>query len=199
MYSHSQSPQASFLNTPDLKMVIPSTPADAKGLMAAAIRDDGPVLFFTHRRLLAMEGDVPDEEHVLPLGQALVRRTGSDVTIVSYGAVVHQCLDAADTLSTQGIEAEVIDLRSLVPLDEQAIAESITKTTRLIIVEDGRKRGGIGSEIAAQVAENYIYLLDAPILRLAALNTPVPYAQPLEQAHLPSTEAIIAAARKCLG
>jgi pyruvate/2-oxoglutarate/acetoin dehydrogenase E1 component len=194
-YSHSQSTQAAFLNPPGLKMIIPSTPADAKGLMAGAIRDDGPVLFFHHRQLLAEKGDVPDDEHVLPLGKAEIKRNGTDVTLVSFGALVHRCLEAAGVLEKEGISAEVIDMRTLVPLDEDTIARSIEKTSRLVVVEDGRKRGGIGSEVAAVVAENHIDLLDGPIVRVAALDTPVPFSEPLEQAHQPNTVNIVEAAR----
>lgn len=195
MYSHSQSPQPSFLNSPGLKMVIPATPADAKGLMTAAIRDDSPVLFFSHRRLLAESGPVPEGEYVVPIGQAELRRSGGDVTVVAYGAMVGVCLEAAEVSAGEGIEAEVIDLRSLVPWDEAAVAASLAKTSRLMIVEDARKRGGIGSELAAEVAEQHIDLLDAPIVRVAALNTPIPFAAPLEQAHLPQVGDIVAAVR----
>lgn len=194
-YSHSQSTQASFLNAPGVKMVIPSTPADAKGLLASAIRDDGPVLIFHHRQLMAMTGEVPEGEHFLPIGEAAVRRPGNDVTLVSFGGMLYRCLEASDILDEKGISAEVIDLRTLVPLDHGCIAGSIEKTNRLIVVEDGRKRGGIGSEIAAVVSENYIDLLDGPIVRLAALDAPVPYAETLEKAHFPDVESIVAAAQ----
>jgi pyruvate dehydrogenase E1 component beta subunit len=197
-YSHSQSTQASFLNPPCLKVILPSTPADAKGLMASAIRDDGPVLFFHHRQLLASKGEVPAGEHLLPLGQAALRRPGNDVTLVSFGAMVQRCIEAAEALQGEGIDAEVIDLRTLVPFDEGLIARSLEKTNRLVVVEDGRKRGGIGSEVAAVVAEKYIDLLDAPIARVAALDTPVPFSKPLETAHLPGVEAIVSASRKSL-
>jgi pyruvate dehydrogenase E1 component beta subunit len=197
-YSHSQSTQASFLNPPGLKVVLPSTPADAKGLMAAAVRDDVPVLFFHHRQLLASKGEVPDGEHLLPLGQAAVRRPGRDVTVVSFGAMVHRCLEAAEVLHGEGIDAEVIDLRTLVPLDHGLIARSLETTSRLVVVEDGRKRGGIGSEVAAVVAEKYIDLLDAPIARVAALDTPVPFSRPLEAAHLPGVDAIVGTVRASL-
>lgn len=198
MYSHSQSPQASFLNTPGLKMFIPSNPADAKGLMAAAIRDDGPVLFFTHRRLLAVEGAVPEGEHILPLGEASVLRSGGDVTLVSYGAMVHTCLEAADSLAAEGIGLEVIDLRTLVPFDEETVVSSIEKTSRLMVVEDARKKGGIGAEISAVVAERHIDLLDAPIVRMAALDVPIPYASTLEKEVFPDKESIISSVRGLL-
>jgi len=197
-YGHSQSPQASFLNPPGIKMVFPSRPSDAKGLLTAALRDEGPVFVFHHRQLLAMKGDVPEGEHIVPLGKSEIRREGSDVTMVSCGSMIYRCLEAAEVLQKEGIGLEVIDLRSIVPLDEDLIAQSIVKTNRLVTVEDGRKRGGIGSEIAAVVAENHIDLLDAPIVRVAAMDTPVPYARPLEEAHFPNTESIISAVRTAL-
>jgi len=194
-YSHSQSTQASFLNAPGIKMVIPSTPADAKGLLASAIRDDGPVLFFHHRQLLGITGEVSDDEYFLPIGKAVIRRPGGDVTMVSFGGMLYKCLEAADILDEEGISIEVIDLRTLVPFDLECIAQSIEKTTRLVVVEDGRKRGGIGSEIAAEVAEHFIDLLDGPIIRVAALNTPVPYAGTLERVHFPTVESIVEAVK----
>jgi len=194
-YSHSQSTQASFLNAPGIKMVIPSTPADAKGLLTSAIRDDGPVIFFHHRQLLASTGEVPDDEYSVPIGKAVVRRAGSDITVVSFGGMLYKCLEAADILDEEGISIEVIDLRTLVPFDQQCIAQSIEKTNRLVVVEDGRKRGGIGSEIAADVSEHFIDLLDGPIVRVAALNTPVPYAETLERAHFPTVDSIVEAVK----
>ena len=197
-YSHSQSTQASFLNAPGIKIVIPSTPADAKGLLTSAIRDDGPVLIFHHRQLLAMTGEVPKGEHLVAIGEAAVRRTGEDVTLVSFGQMLYCCLEAADALEKEGISAEVIDLRTIVPFDQELIAQSMEKTNRLVVVEDGRKRGGIGSEIAAVVSENYFDLLDAPIIRVAALNTPVPFSEPLEKAHFPNVDSIVSAVKKMI-
>ncbi|UCF85096.1 MAG: alpha-ketoacid dehydrogenase subunit beta [Desulfobacteraceae bacterium] len=197
-YSHSQSTQASFLNAPGIKIVIPSTPADAKGLLTSAIRDDGPVLIFHHRQLLAMTGEVPKGEHLVAIGEAAVRRPGEDVTLVSFGQMLYWCLEAADTLEKEGISAEVIDLRTIVPFDQELIAQSMEKTNRLVVVEDGRKRGGIGSEIAAVVSENYFDLLDAPIIRVAALNTPVPFSEPLEKAHFPNVDSIVSAVKKMI-
>jgi pyruvate/2-oxoglutarate/acetoin dehydrogenase E1 component len=194
-YSHSQSTQAAFLNTPGVKLVCPSNPVDAKGLMTAAIRDDTPVLFFHHRQLLAMKDEVADEEYAIPIGQGKVVRPGEHVTMVSFGAYLHRCLEAAEALSRDGIETEVIDLRTIVPLDEALIVQSLEKTSRLVTVEDGRKRGGIGSEIAAVISEKWIDLLDGPILRVAALDTPVPFSKPLEHAHLPQVDGILAAVR----
>jgi pyruvate dehydrogenase E1 component beta subunit len=197
-YGHSQSPQASFLNPPGLKMAFPSTPADVKGLLTAALRDEGPVFVFHHRQLLAMRGEVPEGDHMVPLGKATIRREGNDVTVISCGAMIYKCLEAAEVLQKEGIGLEVIDLRSIFPLDEDLIAQSIGKTNRLVTVEDGRKQGGIGSEIAAMVAESHIEFLDAPILRVAALDTPVPYARTLEEAHFPNIESIISAVRTTL-
>jgi pyruvate dehydrogenase E1 component beta subunit len=200
-YSHSQSTQAAFLNTPGIKIVCPSNPTDARALMVSAIRDDTPVLFFHHRQLLAMKEEVAEGEFAVtvPIGKARVALEGNDVTIVSFGSYLHRCLEAARLLDTEGIGAEVIDLRTLVPFDEDAVARSIEKTSRLVIVEDGRKRGGVGSEIAAVAAEKWIDLLDGPIVRVAALDTPVPFSAPLEQAHLPQVGDIVAAARTVMG
>jgi pyruvate/2-oxoglutarate/acetoin dehydrogenase E1 component len=198
-YAHSQSTQASILNAPGIKIVIPSTPADAKGLMTSAIRDDGPVLVFHHRQLLAMTAEVPEGEHVVPIGKATVRRSGSDVTLVSFGAMIYHCIEAAEVLEKDGISAEVIDLRTIVPLDDKTIAESLKKTNRLVVVEDGRKRGGVGSEIAAVVAEKYMDFLDGPIMRVAALDTPVPFSAPLEKAHFPGLNSIVSAVQGTFG
>jgi pyruvate/2-oxoglutarate/acetoin dehydrogenase E1 component len=197
-YSHSQSTQASFLNAPGIKIVFPSTPADAKGLLTSAIRDEGPVLVYHHRQLLATTGEVPEGEHLVPIGKGIIRRPGKDVTVASFGGILDRCMEAADELTKSGISTEIIDLRTLSPFDQELIAESMEKTNRLVVVEDGRKRGGIGSEIAAVMTENYFDLLDAPVGRVAALNTPVAFSAPLEQAHLPGVGDIIAAVRKTL-
>lgn len=197
-YSHSQSTQASFLNAPGIKIVFPATPADAKGLLASAIRDPGPVLVYHHRQLLAVAGEVPAGEHLVPIGQGAIRRSGSDVTVASFGGMLVRCMEAAAELEKNGISTEIIDLRTLAPFDRELIAESMDKTNRLVVVEDGRKRGGIGSEIAAVMSENYFDLLDAPIARVAALDTPVAFSAPLEKAHLPGVGDIAAAVRKTL-
>jgi pyruvate dehydrogenase E1 component beta subunit len=197
-YSHSQSTQASFLNAAGIKIVFPSTPADAKGLVASAIRDAGPVLVYHHRQLLAVAGEVPAGEYLVPIGKGAIRRSGSDVTVVSFGGMLVRCMEAADELEKNGISIEIIDLRTLAPFDHELIAESMDKTNRLVVVEDGRKRGGIGSEIAAVMSENYFDLLDAPIARVAALDTPIAFSAPLEKAHLPGVDDITAAVRKTL-
>jgi pyruvate dehydrogenase E1 component beta subunit len=187
-----------FLNAPGIKMVIPSTPADAKGLLTSAIRDDSPVLIFHSRLLLTLTGEVPDGEHLVPIGKAIVRKPGKDATVVSFGNMLYRSLEAAARLEKEGISVEVIDLRTIIPLDEDLISTSMKKTSRLVIVEDGRKRGGIGSEVAAVVSEKYFDLLDAPIMRVAALNTAVPFSAPLEKAHFPQVEDIMAAVKKTL-
>jgi 2-oxoisovalerate dehydrogenase E1 component beta subunit len=194
---HSLNPEAFFLNTPGLKMVEPSTAYDAKGLLKAAIRDDDPVLYFEHKFLYRrVKDEVPDEDYVVPLGKAAVRRQGTDLTIVTFGAMVHTALEAARRLEEDGVEAEVIDLRSLAPLDREAILESVGKTSRALLLYEARRTGGIGGELAAIIAEEAFEYLDAPIVRVASADTPVPYAPPLEAAFLPSVDQVVAAARR---
>jgi 2-oxoisovalerate dehydrogenase E1 component beta subunit len=194
---HSLNPEALFLNTPGLKMVEPSTAYDAKGLLKAAIRDDDPVLYFEHKFLYRrVKDEVPDEDYVVPLGKAAVRRQGTDLTIVTFGAMVHTALEAARRLEEDGVEAEVIDLRSLAPLDREAILESVGKTSRALLLYEARRTGGIGGELAAIIAEEAFEYLDAPIVRVASADTPVPYAPPLEAAFLPSVDQVVAAARR---
>lgn len=197
-YSHSQSLEASFLNPPGLKVVCPSTPHDAKGLLKSAIDDDNPVLFFEHRKILAMKGEVPEEEYSIPIGKASVWREGKDVTILGTSWTTHQSMKAAGMLEKEGIQAEVIDLRTLKPLDKDTIFKSVKKTGKLVIVEEGRKCGGYGAEIAATVAEEYIDSLDAPIKRVAAIDTPVPFSPPLEERYLPNESKIIEAVKSIL-
>lgn len=187
---HSQSLEALFAHIPGLKTVIPSTPADAKGLLAAAIRDDNPVVFLEHKTLYAMEGEVPEGEYVLPLGKAEIKRPGTDVTIVTWSAMVHRALAAAEQLAGEGVAAEVIDLRSLVPLDRKAILESVAKTHRLVIVHEAVGTAGFGAEVAALVAHEGFDLLDAPICRVTAPDSPVPFSPVLEGAYIPSAEKI---------
>jgi len=192
---HSQSLEALFAHIPGLKTVIPSTPADAAGLMAAAVRDDNPVMFLEHKGLYALEGEVPEGEYVVPLGKADVKRSGADVTIVSWSAMVHQALAAADLLAADGVDAEVLDLRSLVPLDAEAILESVAKTHRIVIAHEAVRTCGFGAEVAALVAEDGFDLLDAPITRAAAPDTPVPFSPVLETEFVPNAEKIAAAVR----
>ncbi len=196
---HSQNPEMAFFHTPGLKIVYPSTAYDAKGLLKAAIRDDDPVLFFEHKklyRLPALREVLPQEDYVVPLGQARVHREGSDLTIVTYGMMVHESLKAAEQLAEEdGVQVEVVDLRTLLPLDEDAIIASVKKTNRLLVVHEDTRTGGIAGEIAMRVNEKAFEWLDAPILRVTAIDTPVPYSPPLEDYFLPQVADIVAAAR----
>jgi pyruvate dehydrogenase E1 component beta subunit len=178
---HSQSLESWFVHVPGLKVVIPSNPADAKGLLKAAIRCDDPVLYFEHKALFPTKGPVPDGDHLVPIGKANVVRTGKDVTIVSYSLMMHRVLEAAEKLSCQGISAEVIDLRTISPIDKETIFASVAKTHRLVIVHESVKAGGVGAEISALVAEEMMDSLDAPIRRLGAPFVPVPFSPPLER------------------
>ncbi|MBN2369375.1 MAG: alpha-ketoacid dehydrogenase subunit beta [Vicinamibacteria bacterium] len=194
---HSQCPEGFFMNVPGLKIVVPSTPADAKGLLTSSIRDPDPVLFFEHKRLYrSIKSDVPDEEHVVPLGKARYARSGNNLTIATYGAMVHVALEAAERAARRSIEAEVLDLRTLLPLDEATLLESVSRTGRLLVLHEATRTGGPGGEIAARVSEKIFERLDAPILRVAAPDTPVPFSAPLEDFFIPSvdrvTEAILA-------
>ncbi len=194
---HSLNPESFFLNTPGLKMVEPSTAHDAKGLLKAAIRDDDPVLYFEHKFLYRrIKDEVPDEDYIVPLGKAAVRREGSDLTIITFGAMVHTALDAAKQLEADGVQAEVLDLRSLAPLDREAILSSVAKTSRALLLYEARRTGGIGGELAAIIAEEAFEYLDAPIMRIASEDAPVPYAPPLEAAFLPSVDKVVEGARK---
>jgi 2-oxoisovalerate dehydrogenase E1 component beta subunit len=194
---HSLNPESFFLNTPGLKMVEPATAYDAKGLLKAAIRDDDPVLYFEHKYLYRrIKDEVPDEDYVVPIGKALVRREGRDATIVTFGAMVHTALDAAGRLAGDGVEIEVVDLRSLAPLDRDAILTSVSRTNRVLLLHEATLTGGIGGELAAIIAEEAFEYLDAPVMRLASADTPVPYAPPLEAAFLPNADRVVAAIRR---
>lgn len=193
---HNHNVEAWFVHSPGLKVVMPSNPADAKGLLKAAIRDDNPVLFFIDIGLLHQPGEVGADDVVLPLGKASLVREGNDVTLVSYGKTVHHCRQAADELAGRGIAAEVIDLRSLKPLDEAAILASVRKTGRLVVVHEANRLCGVGAEIAALVAEEAFASLKAPIVRLGGPDAPVAASYPLEQAFVPQPEAIAAAAER---
>ena len=193
---HSKSLEAWFTHVAGLKVVMPSTPADAKGLLAAAIRDDDPVMFIEHKLLYRTKGAVPTGEHLVPLGRADVKREGTDVTIVTWSRDVLLSLEAAAKLADLGIAAEVVDVRSLVPLDKEKILSSVRKTRRCLVVHEAIKRGGYGAEIAAIVAEEAFDDLDAPPRRLAGVDTPIPYAQPLELGVVPQVADIVKAARE---
>lgn len=197
---HSRSPEAWFLHVPGLKIVVPSTVSDAKGLLKAAIRDDDPVLFLEQKALYRrLKDEAPDDRHVVPLGQAAVRREGSDLTILTYGAMVYHALHAADQLFREdNVRVEVVDLRSLAPLDRAAITASVRKTNRVLLLNEGTRTGGVGAELAAIIAEELFDDLDAPVVRVTAPDTPFPYAPPLEAAYLPDAGKVLAAARKLL-
>jgi pyruvate dehydrogenase E1 component beta subunit len=190
---HSQSPEAWFCNAPGLKVVIPSTPADAKGLLIAAIRDDNPVLFLEQKLLYRTKGDVPEGEYIVPLGKAAVHREGTDVTIITYGRMLPMCLEAAAQLEKeQGISVEVVDPRTLVPLDKETIIASAKKTGRVLIVHEACQTGGFGGELAALIADSEaFYYLDAPIKRYGGLDVPIPYCPELEKNVVPTYDNVI--------
>lgn len=196
---HSQCLEALFMHLPGLKVVMPSTPYDAKGLLITAIRDDNPVVFLEHKILYGMEGEVPAGAYTIPLGKADIKRAGKDVTVVATAAMVHRALEAAEKLAGEGIDVEVIDPRSLSPLDEDTILDSVRKTHRLVIVHEEVKFAGSGAEIAAMAAEKAFDYLDAPILRVAAPFTPVPFSLVLEQEFIPSLDKVMAAIRTVTG
>lgn len=196
---HSQSLEAWMAHIPGLKVVQPATAYDAKGLLKAAIDDDNPVIFYEHKLLYKTKGHVPEEQYSIPLGKADIKRKGKDVTIVATSIMVHKALDAAAELEKEGIDVEVIDPRTLVPLDEETIIESVKKTGRLIVVHEAVKRGGFGGEIASVVAESEAFdYLDAPIKRLGGLPIPIPYNPNLEKAAVPQTSDIIHAVKESM-
>jgi pyruvate/2-oxoglutarate/acetoin dehydrogenase E1 component len=193
---HSQCLESWFAHVPGLKVVIPATPYDAKGLLKAAIRDDNPVLFIENKALYALRGEVPEDDYLVPIGKAEVKRRGRDVTVVATSRMVHQSLGAAETLAKEGIQVELIDLRSITPLDKETIFGSVEKTSRLVIAHEAVKAFGIGAEISAMVCEEMIDCLDAPIIRVGAPFSPVPYN--LEKFYLPNSEDVVEAVRKVL-
>jgi 2-oxoisovalerate dehydrogenase E1 component beta subunit len=196
---HSLNPEAMFMNRPGIKIVAPGTAYDAKGLLKAAIRDDDPVLFIEHKFLYRrIKEDLPTEDYVVPIGKANIRRTGKDITIITWGAMIYVADDAAADLANDGVSAEVIDLRSIIPFDEGAILESVAKTNRVIILHEAPLTGGAGAEFAARIAEKAFDYLDAPVKRVAALDVPTPYSPPLEAAALPDKARVLAAARELL-
>jgi len=196
---HAQSLETWFCHTPGLMVVMPSTPYDAKGLIKTSIRNDNPIIFIEHKLLYNEKGLVPDEEYLIPLGKADIKREGRDVTLIATSRMVLKALKAAEALAQDGIEAEVIDPRTLVPLDEEAILQSVKKTGRLVIIHEACKRAGYGAEIGALVVEKAFDYLDAPIKRIAAANTPVPFAPILEDFVIPNEESIIREVKELLG
>jgi pyruvate/2-oxoglutarate/acetoin dehydrogenase E1 component len=196
---HSQSLEALFYHIPGLRVVMPSTPCDAKGLLKTAVRGDDPVLFIEHKLLYMTDGDVPEEEYLIPFGVADVKRAGRDVTLVTWSHMVLKSLQAAAKLAEDGIDVEVIDLRTLVPMDVDAVLASVRKTGRLVVAHEAVKRGGVGGDVAAMVAERGFHDLRAPIVRVAGKNTVIPFNLALERASVPQVEDIVAGVRTAVG
>jgi len=196
--THSQTPDAIFAHFPGLKVIAPGTPADAKGLLKAAIRCDDPILFIEHATLYQTRGEVPDGDYTVPIGKSTVQRPGSDVTLVTYSKMLEVSLKAADELSKAGIEIEVVDLRTLRPLDMEPVIESFKKTNHAVIVEEGWKSFGVGSEVAARIYEQAFDYVDAPIKRVAQDEVPLPYNRTLEQEALPQVKDVVAAVKEVL-
>jgi pyruvate dehydrogenase E1 component beta subunit len=195
---HSQSLEAFYYHIPGLKVVMPSTPYDAKGLLKTSVREDDPVVFIEHKLLYMTEGEVPQDEYLIPFGEADVKCEGDDITLVTYSYMTVRCLEAADILAKEGINVEVIDLRTLVPLDKDKILQSVEKTGRLIVVHESCKRGGVGGDIAAMVAEEAFDYLDAPVRRITGKNTTIPFNLQLEQVCTPSVEDLVIGVRNCV-
>lgn len=194
---HSANPEMYFVHTPGLKVIYPSTAYDAKGLLKSAIRDNNPVLFLEHKFLYRrIKEELPEDDYTVPIGKAIVRREGRDLTIVTYAAMMHTSLEAAEELAKEGIDAEVVDLRTLLPLDKDTILQSVKKTNKLLIVHEDTKTGGIAGEIAAVACEGAFEDLDGPILRVTAKDSPVPFSPPLEERFLPNKSDVLAAARE---
>ena len=196
---HSLNPEAMFMNRPGIKIVAPGTAYDAKGLLKAAIRDDDPVIYIEHKFLYRrIKENLPADDFVVPIGKANVRRKGKDLTIVTWGAMIYVADEAAAALAKDGVSVEIVDLRSIIPFDEEAILESVAKTNRVIILHEAPLTGGAGAEFAARIAEKAFDSLDAPVKRIAALDVPTPYSPPLESFYLPDAPKVIAAARELL-
>jgi pyruvate/2-oxoglutarate/acetoin dehydrogenase E1 component len=196
---HSINAEAFFLNTAGLKIVEPSTAYDAKGLIKAAIRDADPVIFFEHKklyRLPRLREELPEDDYIVEIGRARTRREGRDLSIITFGAMVLTALDAAEELEKEGLDVEVVDLRTLAPMDKEAILASVKKTSKVMVLHEASRTGGIGGEIAATISEEAFEWLDAPVVRVASIDTPVPYSPPLEEYYLPQVADVLSAARK---
>jgi 2-oxoisovalerate dehydrogenase E1 component beta subunit len=193
---HSQNPESSFAHIPGLKIACPATPADAKGLLATAIEDPNPVLYFEHKHLYRrIKGDVPDERFTVPFGKASVHHEGDDVTVVTWGAMVHTAAEAAKRLEDEGLGVEVLDLRTIMPWDRDAVLRSVERTSKALVLHEDTRTAGFGAEIAATIAEEVFEHLDAPVKRLAAPDTPVPFSPPLEKRFIPQVEDVVGALR----
>jgi len=196
---HSQNPEMSFVHTPGLKVVCPATAYDAKGLIKASIRDNNPVIFFEHKYLYRrIKEEIPADDYIVPLGKARVARSGRDLSVITYAAMVHLAQEAADLLSKEGIELEILDLRTLSPLDREAIVETVRRTSKVLIVHEDVRTGGIAGEISAIINEEAFDSLDGPIVRLTSLDTPVPFSPPQEEYFLPKVTDVVREARKLL-
>ena len=194
---HSQNPEMWFVHTPGLKVVCPSGAADAKGLLKASIRDNNPVLFFEHKFLYRrIKENMPSGDHVVPLGKALLRREGRHISVITYGAMVWTALEAARQVESEGLELEVLDLRTLVPLDKQSVLDTVRRTNKVILMHEDNRRGGFGAELSAIIAEEAFEDLDGPIVRIAAPDTPMPFSPSLEEVFLPQVSDVVAAARR---
>lgn len=194
---HSQCPEGWFFNVPGLKIVAPSNPYDAKGLLKASIRDDDPVIYFEHKYLYRRIKDtIPEDDFIVPIGKAKVIKEGEDISIITYSAMVHTAIEAAHILEDEGISLEIVDLRTLLPLDKKGIYESVKKTSKVIILYEAPRTGGVGAEVAALISEEVFEYLDAPIVRISAPDTPVPYSPPLEEFYIPKVDDIVKAARR---
>jgi pyruvate/2-oxoglutarate/acetoin dehydrogenase E1 component len=193
---HSQNPEAWFVHTPGLKVVEPSTATDAKGLIKSAIRDNDPVIFFEHKALYRrIKEEVPEGDYTVPIGKARLHREGKHLSVITYGAMVHVAAEAAEALDKEGVSVEILDLRTLLPIDEEAILSSVRKTSKAIVLHEATLTGGIGGEISARITEKAFEWLDGPVIRLAAPDTPVPYSPPLEDAFLPNVDKLLEKAR----
>jgi pyruvate/2-oxoglutarate/acetoin dehydrogenase E1 component len=194
---HSQNPESSFAHIPGLKVVCPATPHDAKGLLASAIEDPNPVLFFEHKHLYRrIKGEVPEDRYTVPFGSANVHRPGDDATVVTWGAMVYTATEAAEELAKEGFEVEVLDLRTLIPWDKERVLEGVRRCSKVLVLHEDTRTGGFGAEIAATIAEEAFEDLDAPVMRLAAPDTPVPFSPPLEKAFIPQVDDVVSALRE---
>jgi 2-oxoisovalerate dehydrogenase E1 component beta subunit len=197
---HSQNPESSFAHIPGLKIACPATPADAKGLIASAIEDANPVLYFEHKHLYRrIKDEVPDERYTVPFGQARIHREGDDLTVVTWGAMVYTADEAANALAEEGVSVEIVDLRTIVPWDKQAVLASVEKTSKVLVLHEDTRTGGFGAEIAATITEEAFESLDAPVRRITAPDSPVPFSPPLEKAFIPQVDDVVAGLRDLAG